>query len=314
MFRIATALLAFLLILVTAATALTQVQPGERAIVRRFGRILADKPGPGLYVSWPWGIDRVDRIAVGRVRRVAVGFTGQEADEESATPTGQILTGDHNLVNVQAELHFTVIEAEVEKYFLQADRVDALVTRAAEAALAEWIAGRNVDEVLLRGKALLPAELVAQVRARLRPYDLGVQIEDASITRLNPPEEVKEAFDRVAQAQNGMLTQLNAAHETAQRKLRDADAEIFRIERLAATYARTQDLQARVEAENYLKRLEQYRRLSSENAAYLNTLWRDEMARLYARMQDAGRLDLLDHYLTGEGLSILQFPALPKKK
>ena len=60
-------------LLFTAATAVTQVQPGERAVVRRFGRVLPDTPGPGLYVGLPWGIDRVDRVAVGRVRRVSVG-------------------------------------------------------------------------------------------------------------------------------------------------------------------------------------------------------------------------------------------------
>ena len=314
MTRLALALIAILFLLYTATTALTQVQPGERAVVRRFGRILADKPGPGLYVGWPWGIDRVERVAIGRVRRVEVGFTGKEADEATATPNGQMLTGDHNLVNVQAEIHFTVIEGEVEKYAVQTDRADALVARTAETALAAWIAGRNVDHVLLRGKALLPAEIVARVQEQLRPYDLGVRVEEVSITRLNPPDEVKDAFDQVAQAQNGILTQVNAASEAAQSKQRDAEADIFRTERLTATYARTQELQARAETENFLKRLDQYRKLSKNNEAYLNTLWLDEMTRLYSRMRDMGRLDLLDHYLTGDGLSIMQFPSLPKKK
>ena len=307
------ALVALSFLSYTASTAVTQVRPDERAVVRRFGRLLPDKPGPGLYVGWPWGIDRVDRVGV-RVRRVEVGFRGKEADDVTATPAGEFLTGDHNLVDVQAEIHFTVVEDEVEKYFLQADRADKLVGRAAEAALAAWVAGRKVDEVLLGGKAFLPRELVAQVQERLRQYDLGVRIEAASITRLNPPDEVKDAFDRVAQAQNSIQTQLNAAHEAAQRNLRTAEAEIFRSQRLTASYARTQELQARVEAENFLKRLDQYQHLSRANPNYLNTLWLDDMTRLFARMKDAGRLDLLDHYLTGEGLSILQFPPLPKKK
>ena len=38
------------------------------------------------------------------------------------------------------------------------------------------------------------------------------------------------------------------------------------------------------------------------------------MTRTYARMKDAGRLELLDHFLTSEGLTITQFPLLPKKK
>jgi modulator of FtsH protease HflK len=313
MMRLILALVAFAFLIYTAATAVTQVRPDERAVVRRFGRLLPDKPGPGLYVGWPWGIDRVDRVGV-RVRRVEVGFSGKEADEGTATPAGQLLTGDHNLVNVQAEIHFTVVEAEVEKYFLQADRADKLVARAAEAALAAWVAGRKVDEVLLGGKAFLPRELVAEVQERLRQYDLGVRVEAASITRLNPPDEVKDAFDRVAQAQNSIQTQLNAAHEAAQRSLRNAEAEIYRGKRLTASYARAQELQARVEAENFLKRLDQYRSLSRANPDYLNTLWLDDVTRLFARMKDAGRLDVLDHYLTGEGLNILQFPPLPKKK
>jgi membrane protease subunit HflK len=313
MTRLILALIALIFLIYTAATAVTQVRPDERAVVRRFGRLLPDKPGPGLYVGWPWGIDRVDRVGV-RVRRVEVGFTGKDPDEGTATPAGQLLTGDHNLVNVQAEIHFTVVEAEVEKYFLQADRADKLVARAAEAVLAAWVAGRKVDEVLLGGKAFLPRELVAEVQERLRQYDLGVRVEAASITRLNPPDEVKDAFDRVAQAQNSIQTQLNAAHEAAQSKLRIAEADMFRIKRLTASYARSQELQARVEAENFLKRLDQYRHLSRANPDYLNTLWLDDVTRLFARMKDAGRLDVLDHYLTGEGLNILQFPPLPKKK
>jgi modulator of FtsH protease HflK len=312
--RILLSLFAVFLLLYTAATAFTQVQPGERAVVRRFGRLLPEQPRPGLHVGWPWGIDQVERVSVARIRRVAVGFTGKDEAEDIATPAGQLLTGDHNLVNVQAEIHYKVIEAEVEKYFLQAERADVLVARAAEAALADWIAGRTVDEVLLRGKAILPVELVTQVQERLRSCDLGVRIEVASITRLNPPDEVKESFDRVAQAQNNIETQVNFAHESAKRKLRDAEAEVFRIERLTAAYSKTQELQAKAEADNFLKRLQQYRQFSRANAAYLNTLWLDEMSRLFARMQSAGRIDLLDHYLTGDGLSILQFPPLPRKK
>ncbi|HMF18683.1 MAG TPA: hypothetical protein VKE98_15860, partial [Gemmataceae bacterium] len=48
------------LLVVTVASAVTEIKPGERGVVRRFGRIVAT-PGPGLYIGLPWGIDRVDR-------------------------------------------------------------------------------------------------------------------------------------------------------------------------------------------------------------------------------------------------------------
>src|SRR5947209_14383371 len=82
----------------TALSALTQVGPGERAVVRRLGRMLPDKPGPGLFIGLPWGLDQVARVPVGRVKRVLVGLENRDDDEQGDTPAGQLLTGDHNLV------------------------------------------------------------------------------------------------------------------------------------------------------------------------------------------------------------------------
>src|SRR5262245_29250129 len=183
---------ALLVVLAWLLTGVTQVRPGEKAVVRRFGRVLPDRPGPGLYVGLPWGIERVDRVPVELVRRVTVGFQpGEEADASGVTPPGQLLTGDHNLVNLQVVIDYAVIEEEVADFVVQRDRADGLVARAAEAVLAEWVAGRTVDEVLLRGKAALPAWLVRQTQARIAPYRLGVRVQEASVLHLNPPAEVK---------------------------------------------------------------------------------------------------------------------------
>jgi modulator of FtsH protease HflK len=151
MTRVVLLVVAVALLCWTAATSLTLVKPGERAVVRRFGRVLPNKPGPGLYCGLPWGLERVDRVPVGEARRVSVGFTGKE-DDEAVTPAGQLLTGDHNLINVQAEISYRVNEENVEQFALNADRVDPLLARLAIAALTEWIAGHDVDRVLASRK------------------------------------------------------------------------------------------------------------------------------------------------------------------
>lgn len=296
----------------TCWTAITQVQPGERIVVRRFGRILEEKTGPGLFIGLPWGLDRIDRVQVSRDRQIVVGSADPEADD--AAFKGQLLTGDHNLVNVRVEVFYNVRDAEVERFVLHADQADGLVSRVVESALAEWVAGRDVDTVLLRGKAVLPTWLVREVQSRLEPYGLGIDVQVASVTHLFPPAEVREAFERVARAQTEISTQVFRAEREADQKFRQAQAEKFRGERLTAAYANDQKLQAQAESENYLKRLEQYRHLRQENPNYLASLWWDEIGRLFARMRENGRIDLLDHHLAGDGLNITQFPPLPRKK
>src|SRR5947209_15477077 len=95
----------FVLLLVCGylATGLAQVRPEERAVVRRFGRVVA-RPQPGLWVGLPWGIDRVDRVPVRTLRQVTAGYDPGVGFDAPGTPPGQLLTGDQNLVNVQLVL------------------------------------------------------------------------------------------------------------------------------------------------------------------------------------------------------------------
>ncbi len=294
-------------------TGVTEVRPGERAVVRRFGRVLEYQPEPGLWVGLPWGMDRVDRVAVDQVRRVEVGYQ-PDADEGSlTTPPGQLLTGDHNLVNLQVVLNYAVRPDAVEDYVVHADEADGLVARAAETAMAEWVAGRTVDEVLLRGKVDLPPWLVGETQERLTPYRLGVVVRDASVALLLPPPQVKAAFDQVTQAQTEIRTRLYSAERDAEESVRKAEAEKFRREQLAAAYAKEQTTRARAEAESFERRLRQYQVTKRDNPDALVAIWWDEMGKLFAALREGGRVDLLDHHLGPDGLDITILTP-PKKK
>jgi membrane protease subunit HflK len=306
--------LAVLLFLLSLLTGVTQVRPGERAVVRRFGRVLDEKPGPGLYIGLPWGIDRVDRIPVELIRRVPVGYNPDGEDEGSLTPPGQMVTGDHNLLNIQVVVGYAVHADEVERFALLADQADGLVARTAEAALVEWVAGRTVNGLIAGDRAALQQQLKEQTQERLGKYELGVEIQTVTITYLHPPGQVKDAFAQVAQAETERETVINNANQEADRQRRQAESEAQILRRRADTDARTERLLAAAEAETFTKRLGQYRELRKANPKYLNSLWWDEISRLYARLRQTGRIDLLDHYLGTDGLDITQIPALPKKR
>src|SRR5215471_11419711 len=81
-------------------TGIAQVRPEERAVVRRFGQVVA-RPGPGLWIGFPWGIDRVDRVPIHTTQQLTVGYNPDTWSDVAGTPAGQLITGDHNLVNVQ---------------------------------------------------------------------------------------------------------------------------------------------------------------------------------------------------------------------
>ena len=76
------------------------------------------------------------------------------------------------------------------------------MSRTAEAALSEWVAGSAVDDVLLTGKAVLPGVLTNTLRDRLAPMKLGIEVQAADMAHLAPPEnvDVLDAFAAVTRA------------------------------------------------------------------------------------------------------------------
>jgi membrane protease subunit HflK len=293
-------------------TAVKPIKPGERAVVRRFGRVTAT-PEPGLWIGLPWGLDRIDLVSI-QVRRVAVGYEKEMDEEVDAVPRGQFLTGDHNLVNVQAKLDFAADEDHLVDFVEQMDRAEGVLTRAAEGVLAEWLAGRKIDEVLIRGQADLPRYVIERTQERIADYRLGIRIHNANVSYLSPPQQVKSDFDEVTRAQTAIHTLENEAQQRRQEILRDADRARFDLQKRAEGY-RTERLRlAQAEAERFTERLDTYRRLRKDNPNYLASIWWEEMGKLFATLKEAGRIDLLDNHLAADGLDITVFPTMPKKR
>jgi membrane protease subunit HflK len=269
---------AALVLVLSLLTGVTQVQPGERAVVRRFGRVLDEKPGPGLHLGLPWGIDEVQRVPVDQIRRVSVGFSPGSENDNGLMPPGQLVTGDHNLINVQLVLDYAVDAEEVEQYVVQAEQVNVLLERVAETVLVEWAAGRRVDQVVLEKQAL-PDWVVRETTKRLQPYRLGVRLLSASVTHLSPPDEVKEAFANVARANTEKGTRVLEAGRDAQRRRSQAVADDDSRKKRAQADAAEQVSRGKQAAATFKDRLNKARAAGDRQAYLLAfwTLWRRDL-------------------------------------
>ena len=299
----------YLLLLALVAYLLTgiyQVGPDERAVVRRFGRVVA-RPGPGLGVGLPWGIDRVDRVPVRTVRQLRVGYDPDAAGDATTTPVGQMLTGDQNLVNVQLVIDYAIGEADqdLDDYVIHKEQVDATLSRAAEAAAAEWFGGRTIDQVLLTGSSALPAWVMDRLGERLPGLKLGVRVQRASVALLAPPDEVRAAFEAVTQAQTAIRTKETQARQERDQRLSQAGAMKYKLEQEAAQFRDEQLDQGRADAAAFLRELTAYRTVAKSNPDALAFLWWHETQEtLDALAARGGRAETIDHYLLGGELNL----------
>jgi len=301
-----------LLLLAYLATGVAQVGPDERGVVRRFGRVVA-RPGPGLWVGLPWGFDRIDRVQTRTVRQLPVGYSQEDASDAPGTPSGQLLTGDQNLVNVKLVVEYAIDDrdGELDRYVLHRDRVDSVLGRTTENLAAEWVGARTVDEVLSR-RGALAAWVSARLPERLTDARLGIVVQQVSVEYLSAPDEVRDSFEAVNQAQTAIRTRLNNAEQEAQRQASEAESLRLRLTAETEAYRAEKLKQATADAEAFRGRWEQYQRLRATNPDLLAALWREEMAKLLNVIRTNGRIELLDDALGPNGLELNQF--LPVKK
>ncbi|HEY2909699.1 MAG TPA: SPFH domain-containing protein [Gemmataceae bacterium] len=300
----------YLLLLALAAyllTGLTQVRPGERAVVRRFGQVVA-RPEAGLWVGWPWGIDRVDRVPVRSVRQLKAGIDPETAFDAPRIPVGQFLTGDQNLVNVQLILDYAIGETDVDldDFVMHQDKVDVALARQSEAIAGEWLGGRGVDEALLTGAAALPPWIMERLPTRIAALKLGIRVQRINAS-LAPPKEVRAAFEQVSQAQTGIRTKEYQARQEAEQRLRQAESLRYKYEQEAEVFKLGQQRQASADAAEFLAQLSAYRELKKSNPAALSVLWWNEMQKTLLGMRSrGGRVEPLDNHLGPNGLDISQ--------
>jgi membrane protease subunit HflK len=198
--------LAVLLVIGYLCSGVYVVAADQQAVVVRFGRVVDTRVPSGVHWTWPSPIARVYRLRVRESKRLTLGLDGVEPLSRA-----QFLTGDRNVLNIRLVVQFAI--SDPVAYLFRAGDVSALVDTATRGALAQVVAGRHVDDLLTTEKVAVQERVQALAEATVTRYDCGVTLLGVVLDSIVPPDEVVEAFRRVA-----------AAREDGDRIVREAES------------------------------------------------------------------------------------------
>jgi modulator of FtsH protease HflK len=194
--------------LLVGATGWVMVAPGEVVLVRRLGRLIEPAWGPGLHWRFPAFIDRIDRLRADAVRQLTFGTAGTAGlDDEPSS--GEVMTGDLNLLKVQATVQYRV--SKPRDYAFRVDAVDPLLSKAAAATIARAVSRRGVDAVLRTERQAVARETEHDLATLVDHYRLGVTILGVSLTDARPPSEVAAEFAAAQSAESERDRRINEA-------------------------------------------------------------------------------------------------------
>ncbi|RJP64980.1 MAG: FtsH protease activity modulator HflK [Candidatus Abyssobacteria bacterium SURF_17] len=194
------------------------VQPGERAIIERFGKPLQpDSPlGPGLHYHWPWPIEAVKKADVEGIRRLSVGYkTGDQKGLILWTNIHylreySVITGEGPFLDVAMNVHYGI--EDLYKYLYTNADPDATIEKISYHVLRGTLGTRPFFSSMTIERDTLETLILEEIQKRADQHALGLRILNVCFRDVHPPAQVAFAFEDVVSAQEDYETYIEQAN------------------------------------------------------------------------------------------------------
>jgi membrane protease subunit HflK len=267
----ATVLVSLAVIVAWASTSFYTLEPGESAVVLRFGardRVVVEE---GLHWHLPEPIEAIEIVNVSEVRQHAFGLRRSEAAEpkrrdlpDDATPSrgddttsfdNAMQTADNNIVNLGYVLKFSI--EDPFSYLYSISEAELTLFDVTRAAVREVVGRMNVDDVLYTRQSEVRVRARQILESRLQEYFEGVgsgsafRIQEIELQVVQAPVQVQEAFDEIIAAGQDEERSISRARGDAKETTERATAKAIELEQSALAYKQSRVLEARGRAARF---------------------------------------------------------------
>ncbi|MDQ2640873.1 MAG: protease modulator HflC [Pseudomonadota bacterium] len=227
-------LIAALVLVVLAWGSLFQVGENQLAIRTEFGKIVGQGYGPGLHVKWPL-VNEVTRFE----RRIMTkAYQGET-----------FLTAENKALNVDFYVKWRVQDAS--QYFRATNGVEEFASLRLGDTVKDGIKGvvarRTLEEIVVTERTAFTGDMIS--RANEIVNELGVQLVDVRVQRIDLPEDVSEAVYRRMQESFRALANRLRGEGTAEKDRIQAEADRKRTELLATAQSDAQRIRGEGDGE-----------------------------------------------------------------
>ena len=214
-------------------TSVHSISPGQRGVVTRFGRY-SSTLGPGVGITLPSPVDRVQKVDVESIRSVDLGSQSSE---------DLMLTGDQNLLDIAYSVRWNVRTPEL--FLFQLAQPEETIRQVAESAMRSVISQVSLQDAMGDKRSEIETQVVDRMQRVLDAYRSGIQIQGVAIQQADPPEEVNDAFKEVTAAQQDAKSYVNQANAYALQLTAKAQGEATAFDKVYEQYKLAPDVTRR---------------------------------------------------------------------
>jgi len=279
-----------------------RVQPDEQGVVLRFGKWVQTTQ-PGLNYHLPYPVESVFTPKVTRENNIDIGFTQTGGGQRDVPAESLMLTGDENIVDIDFSVVWVIKDAG--KYLFNIRDPELTVRAVAESAMREVIGKTPIQSALTEGRQDIEIQTKDLVQAALDEYEAGIEIRRLKLQKVDPPQEVIEAFRDVQAARADQERLRNEAEAYENDILPRARGQAEKIIQDAEAYKEQIVAEAEGEAARFTSVYAQY---SKAKDVTRKRMYLDTMGQIFAGMNKI----IIDKSASGAG--VLPYLPLPELK
>ena len=295
-----------------------RVQADEQGVVLRFGKV--DRVvQSGLNYHLPYPIEQALTPKVTRINRVDVGMrlagdTRRVAVGQDVPQEGLMLTGDENIVDVNFSVFWRVSPGPggATDYLFNVRNQESTLKAVAESAMREVIGRSLLQPILTEGRQIAESAVHDLMQATLDDYSAGIEITQVQLQKVDPPQQVIDAFRDVQAARADAERAQNQAQAYANRVIPEARGKVAHVLQAAEAYREQTVAEAKGQAARFIKVYDEYAKAPEVTRRRLHI---ETMERLFAGKDKI----IIDADVSGSGvvpylpLNELTRPARPSQ-
>lgn len=204
------------------------VNPGEVAIVLRFGKIVGDTPEEqihesGILFAFPYIIDEVVTVPTGTVMERVIETHYTDGQLSTINNSGYVITGDNAIALMRVSVKYTITDPV--SYALKINDAEKMIDACVSNAMLEKAASTDFGDILTTGKEEFSSSVRKLAQKNIDSNKIGVTLTSFEFVNVAPPEEVKTVYDNVTAASADQEKMIKEANQYAEQVRIEAEAE-----------------------------------------------------------------------------------------
>jgi len=224
--------------LLWVASGIYFVQPGEHAVIQRFGAWERTKTDEGPGFHFPFPVESRSIVKVNEIRRMNIGFAERNARSGSqivdVPEESLMLTSDRNIIDLDMVIQWNIKSAN--DFLFEIEDQESTLKKVTESAIREVVGQTRMFPIITRDRAIVAERTKQIIQTNLDAYNSGVNVTQVLIQQAEVHPDVQAAFQDVQSAKQDADDVQNRAQAYREDIIPRARGEAIKLKQQAEAY------------------------------------------------------------------------------